>query len=450
MHRLSASALCLLAVCAPAVADPPAKPDPVTHYDPDPGQLWNRLHAALLIRPDRDGKTLGRDALDPHLFPTTKRLLEGQTHAEAVKLLDEFLAGGHALVRDPVKRAVLQRDLWAVFDWAAYPFGNYYTGGDPIKIRKGPLQERLAKAIRKLAPSKVEALPDTYALAVKAKAFPPAYDPAKPDAPFLPPDLFDPAGPWVCVTGPREMPTPVASEHARVFAGRSVFLVFIKLPEGRKATLAYLDKLNTFRNPWKVPPREVPGETGRRTAPELSPDVPQFPIGTQVALVRQLVVVAHDGKPVPIQLTESVQLRTYREVLPREKDFEGPAEKAQGFVELELRRVDLFAARNGGLQPIKGDERVPPALTFFRSWTDPFETGEKDTHNRPEPAFRLCAACHSRGGIRGVNSYTQSSAARPTVALGLFPVGVADARARAADWLTGLKDWAELKKLAGW
>jgi hypothetical protein len=77
----------------------------------------------------------------------------------------------------------------------------------------------------------------------------------------------------------------------------------------------------------------------------LSPDVPQFPIGTQVALVRQLVVVADDGKPVPIQLTESVQLRTYREVLPREKDFEGPAEKAQGFVELELRRVDLFAAR---------------------------------------------------------------------------------------------------------
>jgi hypothetical protein len=214
MHRLSASALCLLAVCAPAVADPPAKPDPVTHYDPDPGQLWNRLHAALLTRPDRDGKTLGRDALDPHLFPTTKRLLEGQTHAEAVKLLDDFLAGGHALVRDPVKRAVLQRDLWAVFDWAAYPFGNYYTGGDPIKIRKGPLQERLAKAIRKLAPSKAEALPDTYALAVKAKAFPPAYDPAKPDAPFLPPDLFDPAGPWVCVTGPREMPTPVASEHA--------------------------------------------------------------------------------------------------------------------------------------------------------------------------------------------------------------------------------------------
>lgn len=109
---------------SPAVADTPQKPAPVTHYDPDPGHLWNRLHVCLLTRPGRDGKTLGLDALDPHLFPTTKRLLEGPTHAEAVNLLDEFLAGGHALIRDPVKRAILQRDLWAVFDWAVYPFGT--------------------------------------------------------------------------------------------------------------------------------------------------------------------------------------------------------------------------------------------------------------------------------------------------------------------------------------
>lgn len=149
-------------------------------------------------------------------------------------------------------------------------------------------------------------------------------------------------------------------------------------------------------------------------------------------------------------LTESVQFRIYREILPRERDFSGPAEKAQGFVELELRRADLFAAKNGGLREIKVDELVPSALSFFRSWTDPYEAGEKDTHNRPEQAFRLCAACHSRGGIYGVNSYTQSSAARPTVALGLFPMGVSDSRSRATEWLTGLKDWTELKTLSGW
>lgn len=450
MHRLICFALCLLAGCSSAVADPPAKSDPVTHYDPDPAHLWNRLHTVLLIRLDHGGKTIGHDGLDPVVFPTTKRLLEGPTHAEAVKLLDEFLADGHKLVRDPVKRAVMQRDLWAVSDWAAFPFGNFYTG--PIKTRTGPLQERLAKAIRKLAPSKAEAdaLPDTYALAVKSKAFPVAFDLAKPNDPLLPPELFDPAGPWVCVTGPREMTTPVASEHARVFAGRSVFLVFIRLPEGRKATLAYLDKLNTFPKPWKVLPRE-PDETGLRPPPpELNPEVPQFPTGTQVALVRQLMVVRDDGKPTPTPLTESVQFRTYREILPLEKETTTYAEKAQGFVELELRRADLFAGRNGGLRAIKGDELVPSALTFFRSWTDPFEAKREDTHNRPEPAFRLCAGCHSRGGIRGLNSYTHTGVVRPTPALGLFPVSVADVRARSAEWKTGLKDWAELRKLAGW
>jgi hypothetical protein len=448
MHRLLPFALYLLAGCSAAVADPPAKFEPVAHYDPAPAHLWNRLHIALLTRPDHDGKTLGRDGLDPVVFPTTKRLLQGPTHTEVVKLLDEFLAGGHQLVRDPVKRAVMQRDLWAVFDWAAYPFGNFYIGGDPIAIRHGPLQERLAQAIRKLAPSKAEAeaLPDTYALAVKSKAFPVAFDPAKPNDPFLPPDLFDPAGPWVSVSRPRDQPTPIASEHARVFAGRSAFLVFIRLPEGRKATLAYLDKLNTFPKSWKVPPRE-PDETGHRPPPpELNPEVPQFPAGTQVALVRQLVVVMNDGKPTPAPLTESVQIRTYREILPPEKDTDPHAEKAQGFVELELRRADLFVGRNGGLRATRGDELIPPALTFFRSWTDPFEAKTEDTHPRPEPAFRLCAACHSRGGIRGVNSYTQARAERP----GLFPASVADVRARSAEWKTGLKDWAELKKLAGW
>jgi hypothetical protein len=279
-----------------------------------------------------------------------------------------------------------------------------------------------------------------------------AFDPAKPKDPFLPPDLFDPAGPWVCVTGPRDLLTPIASEHARVFAGRSVFLVFIRLPEGRKATLAYLDKLNTFPKPWKVPPgRADEGETGRRPPPpELNPDAPQFPVGTQVALVRQAVVVTDDGKPTPTPLTESVQLRTYREILPPEKDTETHAEKAQGFVELKQRRADLFAGRHGGLRAIKGDELVPPAFTFFRSWTDPFEAKLEDTHNRPAPAFQLCAACHSRGGIRGLNSYTQTGQARPTPALGLFPASVADMRTRSAGWKTGLKDWSELRKLAGW
>jgi hypothetical protein len=168
--------------------------------------------------------------------------------------------------------------------------------------------------------------------------------------------------------------------------------------------------------------------------------------------VRQLAVVTEDGKPTPTPLTESVQFRTYREILPPEMDTEPHAEKAQGFVELELRRADVFGGRNGGLRAIKGDDLVPRALTFFRGWDDPFEAKTEVTHSHHqlEPAFRQCAACHSRGGIRGVNSYTQTGVARPTPAPGLFPVSVADVWARSAEWKTGLKDWAMMRNLAGW
>lgn len=444
--------LCLFAGCTPVAADLP-KPMPVTLYDANPDHLWNRIHESVFARTDRDGKPIGRDSLDTFMWPTTKRLIEGPSHADAVKLLDEFLTrDGDKLIRDPLKRAIFQRDLWGVFDWATYPYGNFYVRGDPIQLRDGPLQSRLAKVLRKLAPSKAdaEAYPDTYAAAVKSKAFPTAFDPMKPDAPFLPPDLFDESGPWVCVTNPRGSADLIARTHARVFAGRSVFLVFIKLPEGRKATLAYLDKLNTFPKPWIVPPQMEPDETGRHVTPRRNPDVPQFPAGTQVALVRQLVVATDEGKPVATPLTESVQVRTYREVMPREKASGDWPRQAQGFVELELRRGELFAGTNGGLHAIKGDDRVPSSLSFFNGWVDPFEEKSEDTHHTPEPAFKLCAACHRDGGIRGVNSYTQADNPNPPLALGLLPTSVATERKKALEWKTGLKDWAVLKKHAGW
>src|SRR6185437_16090997 len=103
-----------------------------------------------------------------------------------------------------------------------------------------------------------------------------------------------------------------------------------------------------------------------------------------------------------------------------------------------LRRADLFAGKNGGLRAVRGDERVPLALSFFRSWADPFEAETEDANNRPQPAFRLCAACHSGGGIRGVNSYKPTGAVRQTPMLGLFPESVADVRARSAEWKIGL------------
>jgi hypothetical protein len=102
---------------------------PVTVYDPDPGHLWNRLHRALWVRVADDGKEYGHDRLDPLLWPESKHLTTGKANEEAVAALDEFLRkDGDKLVADPLKQSVLQRDLWAILDWAAEP-GGKLSGG---------------------------------------------------------------------------------------------------------------------------------------------------------------------------------------------------------------------------------------------------------------------------------------------------------------------------------
>jgi hypothetical protein len=44
--------------------------------------------------------------------------------------------------------------------------------------------------------------------------------------------------------------------------------------------------------------------------------LPQFPVGTQVALVRQAIVIDDRGELEPTAQTESVQLRVYHAITP--------------------------------------------------------------------------------------------------------------------------------------
>ena len=81
-------------------------------------------------------------------------------------------------MEDPVKRALLQRDLWAVFDWTAR--------NDDLPEQRRELESRLAVAIHRLTltPEQVRALPDTYDAAVAAQRFASAYDPRNPENRF--------------------------------------------------------------------------------------------------------------------------------------------------------------------------------------------------------------------------------------------------------------------------
>ena len=353
-------------------------------YDPDPNHFWNRLYRQFHVRVGRDGKEYGYDELDPLLWPETEYLLKGPSHEQAIRLLDEFLST-HAehLVTDPLKRALLQHDLWAVFDWSADAQYKEYRAEKQLQSRS--LQRRLAEVIKRLAltDNQIRALPDNYSEAIRSKAFPTEPDPSGPSATFLPPNLFQPDGSWVCLFA--RGASPVAPNHTRFFGGRSVFLVFIKLPAGREATLAYLERLRTFPEPWALNPRREMhflGQNWGTTAPIIpNPDLPKFPDGTELALVRQMVLIDEQGELTPTRITESVQFRS------------------PSVYEFRLSPARLFAQESGGLQAVTGETKGWRVLNSLP--IDLFEARTKDV----PVGFSILDSCNRCHGSFGVQSF---------------------------------------------
>jgi hypothetical protein len=376
-------------------------------YDPDPQHLWNRLHQALWVRVGPDSKEYGHDRLDPLLWTETKYLVEGKPHEMAVAVLDEFLAQhGEQLVNDPLKRAILQRDLWAVFDWTAEPGVNT----PEAHLRRAPpqrraLQTRLARTIQRLAltPEQIKALPDNYAAAVATPAFTDKHDPHHPQRPFLPPDLFQKDGPWVEV----EIDSgslATASRHVQDFGARFAFRVFLRFPEGRQATIAYFDRLRDFPRPW-VATREP---DRKQDTLVLNSELPQFPVGTQTALVRQMLLVDKDGRIATTRVTESVQIRVFRAIpqLMQERGRQRDTSGDQNVYEFIRSRALLFANKCGGLRPREPDDRdfMTQLLVL------PVDEFERPLDNAPfarrmGPTMLSCIGCHDRPGIYSVRSY---------------------------------------------
>ena len=84
-----------------------------TVYDSDPRHLWNRLNETLFLRGVNNGRKYGLDSLDILFWHRTKHLLVDPSRQPALNVLDEFIIEhGEKQIRDPLKRALLQRDLW--------------------------------------------------------------------------------------------------------------------------------------------------------------------------------------------------------------------------------------------------------------------------------------------------------------------------------------------------
>lgn len=368
----------------------------VAIYDPDPGHIWNRLHATFFVREDLPETAKLPDALDPPFWYHTTYLLTQPSHKAALRLLDEFLET-HAenLIRDPLKRALLQRDLWAVFDWSA--------GRAPgSEEEKRELQGRLGEVLHRLAltPEQLGSLPDNYSQAVASGVFAKDYDPEHRDRAFLPPDLFEPQGSWVELEGGGK-PLPVAEQHDSFFSGRSSFLVFLRLPGGRKATFDYLKTLWNSPMPSAASPHFSPLQD---EAP--NPDLPQLPAGTQVALVRQMTLFDNQGKLTTTPITESVQIRVYRSVAPSSTPAVGIdqmiTKSGQDSYAIRLSRPLLFSNQSGGLKAARPDER--DFTLFGGGGPDEGTPGHYASLATYHPVVKACVMCHREVGLQSLRT----------------------------------------------
>ena len=426
--------LCLLAIGTQSAwadaKEQKGEPQQIAIYDADPEHLWNRLHRAFFFRPDAAPEAQNPDAVDPPLWKNTSFLRSGKSHRTALSVLDEFLSNkGSDKISDPLKRAVLQHDLWSVFDWTA----TCYKKDEAQRQNLSELRTRLAKIIWQLAltEEEIDSLPNNLADAAAAKTFAAKFDPKKPRTPFVPNDLFDPDGSWVCIRG--VFPGPVAPVHSQFYHVRSPFLVFVRLPGGREETLAYLAKLNRETKSW--------------TGVEGEADLPNFPPGTAVALVRQMTVIDTSGEIRVTPLTQTLQMRVYVEVGKEVDDHEN----SQAPIKFRMARKDLFEKRNGGFNAIGWDE---PVRVSIYQHGDVFHAEEPK--GKALTVMDSCIACHSCGGatVDSIFTYLQQDWVPgahqiPLNAIRLTPTNPDYESRTAVEQKMKRKDWGMLKGLIG-
>jgi hypothetical protein len=466
LAALALAAAGLLVPVSPGTAGPTGdEPVGTTIYHRDRGHLWNRVHAAFLIRVGPDGRAYGEDRLEPLCWAESTHLLTGQAGERCASVLEEFVrAKGESLIDDPVKRALLQRDLWLVLNWLATRDAGTH---DQARKRLGAL---LAEVTRRLAlsPNQIAQLPDNYAAAVASKRYAAAFDFDKPDRAYLPPDLFRPDGPWVCVgrEGGPTAPAHLAEGGTNAFTN-SAFLTFLRFPGGRDATLDFLKRLAAFDEPLYLP---NPDPKTKGALPNLpNPALPQWPKGAEVALVRRALLIDSNGRVASAPLAESVQLRVMRADTPAMtaeavgRLGRGAAD-AQAFAEFQLRRAELFAGEAGGLRDVSGDRDFKTGFQSHqwdefggqRSTSAPFpERGQPFKHNRDS-----CLGCHQYPGVYGFNSFHgdfpfnvsrdlrgEGRGGRVPRPHALAPMPVGQVERAAVKWKEGRPGWEAIRKL---
>jgi len=186
---------------------------------------------------------------------------------------------------------------------------------------------------------------------------------------------------------------------------QSLFDVYIKLPGGRSETEAYLLSLLSVERPFQ-PVGDDPARQAAALFRGLPPgvaktgDLPQFPAGTEVALLRRMMLINSSGGAQPTDIVEKVQFRRYESI---ERFHDDPS--SQVFLEYRLSLGKLLEGAGTGLVEIGPKDRR--FLTFRSHGIDPIErapSGSLEPERARPVVLRMCASCHSAAGVYSFQS----------------------------------------------
>ncbi len=383
------------------------------------------IYEAFFKRKSLAGQIYDLEELEPPFQTSSKFPTRGDSYQRAVTALDRFLSTSVGGVgEDPVRRAVLQRDLWAVFCTLAgsveprrsvFNDQVFVTGLEDVgdtdqsyRTERRVLQKKLIKVMRQIAltAAEVQSLPDNVSDAIRSSAFPRQFNPDMPTRGFLPSDLFEANSGWVAYRDVSRGDGLVAPSHTRFTNGRSFFQIFLKLPGGQQATLGFLKNFG-----------------GR------SQEGVKFPAGTSALLLQRMVVIGSDGLPKITPITEKIKIRHFPD-----------GENAQAFSWI-LHRKELFANRRGGLHEVKEEEKSLFSFETNETKVDYLEmTGRPDVPN----TLDTCVKCHN--DIAGSGYHTIRSLFGPRYATpDIQPTTAKESGENALKWLKKTYSWGLLQ-----
>tara|TARA_R110002072_G_scaffold179059_1_gene335071 strand:+ start:135331 stop:136635 length:1305 start_codon:yes stop_codon:yes gene_type:complete len=334
---------------------------------------YDALYDVIMTRYGKDGKTYAENESSPALFSASEFPFDDKTYRKFIAALDTFGALPQTEIEaySDVKRALLQRHLWKLFDatcphrWIDSRTGEQRVASLNHSDRRAAVQQKSASLIQRLALTKAQilALPGTWAATVKSGDFARRHDPTNQFAPFLPANLLAKESSWVCMGTDEVIP---ADLHVDKLKWRSAFYSFIRLPKGRTETLEYVEK-------------------------ELSKD--NFPVGTQLALVEQAFLISDEGERILSPLIVSISLRTYMFV--RRNAHDEVPETTQSVAEFVMQPRELMLG-NAVMKAIDPQEHRFDASEGFiaQDTSDPFETGHLPRRAR----LHSCMSCHRNSG----------------------------------------------------